>query len=83
MVVAKRQREKPSKIEQRKVQGAGVRTSGKANSPPGSHDSQRVGRIREQERHTKREAKTELRAFSLFFWVGPASHVEDVLSFTF
>ena len=35
MVVERQAREKPAKIEQRKVKGAGVRTSGGADSTPG------------------------------------------------
>ena len=46
MAVAKRQgREKPAKIEQKKVRGprTGVRTSGKTNNTPGWPNLQRTG----------------------------------------
>ena len=58
MAVAKRQRrEKPAKIQQKKVQGqrTGVRTSGKTNNTPGWPNLHRTGPGREK--HINRGAK--------------------------
>ena len=55
MAVAKRQRrEKPAKIQQKKVQGprTGVRTSGKTNNTPGWPNLHRTGPGRDK--HKKR-----------------------------
>ena len=58
MAVAKRQRrEKPAKIQQKKVQGqrTGVRTSGKTNNTPGWPNLHRTGPGRDK--HINRGAK--------------------------
>ena len=56
MVVAKRQRrEKPMKIEQKKVRKTRMRTSGKTNNTPGWPNLHRTGPGRDK--HIKRGAK--------------------------
>ena len=66
MAVAKRQgREKPGKIEQKKVRGprTGVRTSGKTNNTPGWPNLHRTGPGRDK--HIKRGAKASFLSLSL------------------
>ena len=66
MVVAKRQRrEKPMKIEQRKVR-TGVRTSGKTNNTPGWPHLHRTGPRRDK--HIKRGANASSLALSPTLW---------------
>ena len=73
MAVAKRQgREKPAKIEQRKVLRTGVRTSGETNNTPGWPNLHRAGP--EGEKDIKRGAEgpgrlspVRVRSLSLLF----------------
>ena len=90
MVVAKRRgREKPTKIEQRKVCGPQIKQTALLASPiytgqawGGAGRGWGAGAGRE---HIKRGAKIGPGASLLFgvFWVGPPSHLEDVFSFAF
>ena len=64
MVVAKRQRrEKPMKIEQKKVWKTRMRTSGKTNNTPGWPNLHRTGPGRDK--HTNRGAKASSLSLSL------------------
>ena len=68
MAVAKRQgREKPAKIDQRKVR-TGVRTSGKTNSLPGWANLQKAGSAGRRQMYKRRKPRRiEASLFSLFF----------------
>ena len=85
MAVAKRQgREKPAKIDQRKVR-TGVRTSGKTHNTPGWPSLHRTGPGRDK--HINRGAKASslflLRAGALFsscLWIDVPSRLEDGFS---
>ena len=87
MAVAKRQgREKPAKIEKRKVrQRTGVRTSDKTNNTPGWPNLHRTGPGREK--HIKRGAKASAHSlphaqelFSSRLWIDLPSHLKDGFS---
>ena len=90
MAVAKRQRrEKPAKIQQKKVQGqrTGVRTSGKTNNTPGCPSLHRTGPGRDK--HINRGAKASSLALSLLhagadfsscLWIDVPSRLKDGFS---
>ena len=86
MAVAKRQgREKPAKIEQRKVLRTGVRTSGETNNTPGWPNLHRTGPG--SEKHIKREAKASSLSlpragvlFSSYLWTDVPSRLKDGFS---
>ena len=87
MEVAKRPgRKKPTKIEQRKVQGPGVGTSGKTKNTPGQPNLHRTGPG--TEKHTKRGAKAlfslsflhDGALFSSHLWIDVPSRLEDGFS---
>ena len=81
MAVAKRQRrEKPTKIEQRKVWGQEWEPRVKQTALLAS--SIYVGQAQEEKKkHIKRGAKIEPLASLQVFWVGPPSHFKDAFSF--
>ena len=88
MAVAKRQRrEKPAKIQQKKVQGprTGVRTSGKTNNIPGWPNLHRTGPGRDK--HIERGAEASSLSlqssrarFSSCLWVNMPSCPKDGFS---
>ena len=89
MAVAKRQgREKPTKIEQRKVKGRSrtrVRTSGRTAllTKPNLHGAGPGGRKKHIERGAKGLSLSPLRSWALFsshLWIDVPSHLEDGFS---
>ena len=88
MAVAKRPgREKPARIEQRKVGGPGVRSSGKTNNTPGRPNLQKTGP--RTGKHTEEEPKRSLslsapqrdgELFSLRLWIDVPSRLVDGFS---
>ena len=83
MVVAKRQgREKPAKIEQRKVQGLERGPQVEQTAPLDSPIY--IGQAQGEETKHKKRSQNWAGGLSLpVFWVGMQSYLEDVFSFTF
>ena len=82
MVVAKRQRkEKPAKMEQKKIQGPESEPQMKQTALLASPVY--IGQAQGEEKELKKRSQNWARGFSSLhvFWVGQPSHLKDVFSF--